>query len=310
MQMILFLGLAFGLFVIFSLVGAPILSNITGVSVFEFQSESGPDYTTPNLITFMRGMILIQFLFLFVIPSLLFSYFSDPEPMEYLGLKKAGKPVFWLLSLLLIVVAFPFVEYTGYLNQKISFDGNVGQWMKGLEEQATEQIKFMLQNRSVSELFKNLLFIAVFAGVGEELFFRGILQRMFIRLTKNPWMGIILTAAIFSGIHFQFYGFFPRLLLGMLLGAIYWYSGSLWVAIFVHFFYDAAMILLAYFNPQMLEETNQTLVPGADVQLLITAVVSFILSFLLLRNMHRSSTSSYEAIYSDDFPPPGEGFRF
>jgi membrane protease YdiL (CAAX protease family) len=133
---------------------------------------------------------------------------------------------------------------------------------EGMEEEAARQIKFMLQKRNPVELLKNLLFISVFAGIGEELFFRGILQRLLIRVTKNPWMGIILTAAIFSGIHFQFYGFLPRLLLGVLLGAIYWYSGSLWVAILAHFLYDAAIILLVYFNPQMLENPDATLLPG------------------------------------------------
>jgi len=160
----------------------------------------------------------------------------------------------------------------------------------------------MLQNHTPAELFKNLFFIAVFAGIGEELFFRGILQRMFIRLTKNPWMGIILTAAIFSGIHFQFYGFFPRLLLGVLLGAIYWYSSSLWVAILVHFLYDAAIIVLVYFNPQLLQNSEATLIQGQDVQLLIGALISLAVTIVVLRTMQKKSLASYDAIYDDDFP--------
>jgi membrane protease YdiL (CAAX protease family) len=255
-------------------------------------------------------MILLQFLFLFTIPSLLFAYFSDPQPMRYLGLKSPGSHLYWILGLLLIVVAYPFVEYIGYLNQKISLGETTNKWMRGMEEEAARQIKFMLQRNTPGELIKNLIFISLFAGVGEELFFRGILQRIFIRMTENPWMGIVLTAAIFSGIHFQFYGFFPRFLLGILLGAIYWYSGSLWTVILAHFLYDAAIIVFVYFNPLLLNNADATIIKGQDLQLLIGALISLALTVFLLKQMQKKSNTRYEEIYKDDFQKPTDEFSF
>ena len=73
---------------------------------------------------------------------------------------------------------------------------------------------------------------------------------------QKSWVGIIVSAAIFSAMHMQFYGFLPRFALGVLLGLIYWYSGSLWVAILAHFIYDAVLIVLAYFYPEMLDDEN------------------------------------------------------
>jgi membrane protease YdiL (CAAX protease family) len=230
--------------------------------------------------------------------------------MQYLGLKKPGNAIYWVLGILIIVVAYPFVEYIAYLNQKIPVSSATERWMKGMEEDAARQIKAMLQNHTPAELFKNLVFIALFAGIGEELFFRGILQRMFIRLTKNPWVGIIVTAIIFSGIHFQFYGFFPRLLLGILLGAIYWYSGSLWVAILAHFLYDAAIIILVYYNPEMLHNAEATLIKGQDTQLLIGALISLGVTLLILRQMQKKSMTNYDEIYNDDFPKKEDNFSF
>ena len=162
----------------------------------------------------------------------------------------------------------------------------------------------------MTELLKNLVFIALFAGIGEELIFRGVLQRMLIRATKSSWLGIILTAAIFSGIHFQFYGFFPRLFLGILLGAIYWYSGSLWVAILAHFLYDAAVIVMVYLNPELLQHSEATLIKGEQLQLMIGALVSLGITVLILRQMHQKSVASYEAIYNDDFPQQKDNFSF
>lgn len=310
MQLLLFLGMAFGLFMIAVMIGMPILSKVTGIGLFQLQDSKSWDLANPAMLTFIRGMILLQFLFLFTIPSLLFGYFSDPQPLRYLGLKAPGKAVYWALGLLLIVVAYPFVEYIGYLNQKLSLGETTNQWMKGMEEEAARQIKFMLQNRTPGELVKNLIFISLFAGIGEELFFRGILQRLFIRMTQNPWMGIVLTAAIFSGIHFQFYGFFPRFLLGILLGAIYWYSGSLWTAILAHFLYDASVIVYLYYNPQMLNSPDATMIKGQEIQLLAGALISLALSILLLRYMKRHSATGYDDIYSDDFPKPTSPFSF
>ena len=310
MQMLLFFGIAFGLFIIATFFGIYILSSMTGISLAQLQDSSKWDLTNPKMITFMRGMILLQFLFLFTLPSLVFSVLSDPKPMQYLGLKAPNSAIYWVWGILIILVAYPFVEYVGFVNQKIPVGAETERWMKGMEEEAARQIKFMLQERTPAELLKNLVFIALFAGVGEELFFRGILQRMFIRLTRNPWMGIILTAAIFSGIHFQFYGFLPRLFLGVLLGAIYWYSGSLWIAMLAHFFYDAAVIVLVYFNPHMLENADATLIKGQEFALLIGAMISLAVTFVILHQMQKKSITSYEAIYDDDFPKQKDDFTF
>jgi membrane protease YdiL (CAAX protease family) len=309
MQLLLFLGVAFGLFVISTFIGLPVLSKMTGISVFELQDSAQWDLSNPAMMTFIRGMILLQFLFLFTVPALLFSYFSDPYPMQYLGLRQPSKAVYWILGIAVILIAYPFVEYVGYWNQKVPISGRTGQWMKGLEEEATKQIAAMLKVHTPAELLKNIIFIALFAGIGEELFFRGILQRLFIRLTKNPWMGIVLTAAIFSGIHFQFYGFFPRLLLGILLGAVYWYSGSLWVAILCHFLYDAAVIVLIYFNPQLLQSPEAGLIQQAGGPSIFVALASLAFTVMLLLQMHKQSIASWDDVYGDDFPPK-DNFSF
>jgi uncharacterized protein len=305
-QLLLFLGLAFGLFTIAIMIGSPILSKITGINMFAIQDSKSFEQTNPGLLTYMRGMVLLQFVFLFTLPSLLFAYFSDPKPGEYIGLKAPHHALYWILGLLLILVAYPFVEFIGYLNHKIPVGESTEQWMKGMEEDAARQIRFMLRDRSVGELIKNLVFIALFAGVGEELFFRGILQRIFIRMTQNPWMGIVLTAAIFSGMHFQFYGFFPRFILGILLGAIYWYSGSMWTAILAHFLYDAVIILVVYFNPQLLANSEATIIQGQMAQLLAGAAVSLLLTLVLVRYMKKRSATTYQAVYRDDFGKPDQ----
>jgi membrane protease YdiL (CAAX protease family) len=142
----------------------------------------------------------------------------------------------------------------------------------------------------------NLLFVAVFAGVGEEFFFRGVLQRIFIRLLKNPVAGILVTAFVFSAIHFQFYGFIPRFILGVLLGMVYWYSGSLWPAILAHVVYDGFAVVAIYFNPSLADQ-DVTLPIGNQV---IAGIISAIATGILVYLMKKKSTNSYEAVYVEE----------
>ena len=307
-QLLLFIGMAFGLFMILTLVGTVILSKITGVSIFQVRDITNWNSNDPKMIYFIRGLLLLQFLGLFLIPSLLFAYFSDPKPFYYLGLQPPQKAIYWLLAIVIMFVAIPAVEYIGALNQKINFGTETQKWMKGMEEEATKQIQFMLAKHTPGELFTNLIFISLFAGVGEEIFFRGVLQRMFIRAFKNPWMGIVLTATIFSAFHFQFFGFFPRLALGIVLGAIYWYSGSLWPAIIAHFIYDGFIIVLVYLNPSMINNPDQTLMNPNT--LLPFAVGSIVLTVLLLWVMRKYSSVTYAQVYKDDRAKELDKFSF
>lgn len=302
LQFIIFLFIAAISFFIGSMIGVVILSKMTGIGLTELQNSKTWDANNPGIKTFVRGMILIQFLFLFALPSLIFSYLSDRTPAKYLGLKAPSSGLYWALAILLIVVGYPFSEYVGYINQKLPVSESTYTWIKNMEEEATRTVQLMLNERTPMELAKNLVFISLFAGIGEELFFRGVIQRILIRVTKNPWMGIILAAAIFSFFHFQFFGFLPRLFLGILLGAIYWYSGSLWVAMLAHFLYDAAVIVYLYFNPQMLQNPDASLLKGQEFQLLLVAMVSLALTFVILHQMQKRSVADYNAIYNDDLP--------
>jgi uncharacterized protein len=224
--------------------------------------------------------------------------------MNYLGFKNPYHFSYLVLGAVVMLAAIPLVEYIGLLNKKMIIGSDATQWMKDLEDSANRQIKFMLKDRTVSEYIMNLIFIAVFAAVGEELFFRGVLQRLFIKLTKNPLIGIILSALLFSGFHLQFYGFFPRFFLGVILGLLYWYSGSLWTAIIAHFVYDAFLVTIIFNNPQLVENDNSTLVaPGI---LAILALVSAAICGLIVWRMIKTSPASYAEVYRNDEPPPDE----
>lgn len=146
------------------------------------------------------------------------------------------------LALLLMSVSIPLVLYSFELNKAMPLP----EAFKMMEDQTNEALKALLVMDTPFELFANLTLIAFLPAIGEELIFRGLLQKQLMRRMPNPWTALFLSAFIFSFIHFQFEGFLPRMLLGLLLGWLYWRSGNFWVPVCAHFFNNAIQIVGQY----------------------------------------------------------------
>lgn len=300
-QLLVFIGLSLAIFMVLSVIGMFILSRATGIGLMEMTDVAKWDLTDPKTLFMIRGMLVVQFLCLFVIPVFLFAYFSDPKPLQYLGLSQPTTLFYVGLGVLIMFASIPLAGLLGVLNQSIPFPSGMQKWMDEMGKDTDQQISYMLGQKGVWELIKNIFFIAVFAGVGEELFFRGVLQRLLIRWFKSPWAGILATAALFSAIHFQFDGFLPRFMLGILLGGIYWYSGSLWPAIIAHFVYDAFIVVAAYVDPTMIEKDNPVDMSGWTLAL--AGSISLAAVIAIFWWMKKKSTNSFEKVYAADNAP-------
>jgi membrane protease YdiL (CAAX protease family) len=254
-QFFLLLSLSLFSFFVIGLLGTYALTIITGISLEQVGALDTLDPKHPWLPFFIRAMQAVQFIGLFLVPSWFAGkYFTTQSASSYLGLRKPNYPGFWLVGTFAILIALPMVQWLGEINRAIEFPSELTNWIRSKEDEANETVKALLSRHTVKDLLLNLFFVAGLAAVGEELLFRGVVQRIFVRQFGQAWPAIIFSAFLFAALHMQFYGFFPRLALGILLGAIYWYSGSLWVAILAHFVYDAILITLVYFNPAMLND--------------------------------------------------------
>jgi membrane protease YdiL (CAAX protease family) len=121
-------------------------------------------------------------------------------------------------------------------------------WARTNENRAEELTKFMTQFSSTGEFVFAFVVIAILPAIGEEFTFRGMLQQQLVRATKNAHVAIWTSAIIFSAFHLQFFGFFPRMLLGALFGYLYYWSGSLWMAMFAHFVNNGFSVVMLYLN--------------------------------------------------------------
>ena len=295
-QFLILISIALASFFIFGLLGTVLLSKITGISLDSMSDSSKWNYNDGRLAMLIRGMQIIQFITLFLIPTFLCAWFFSTDSKKYLGLKMPSNLTYFLVGSAVMILAIPAVNFLGELNRNVQFPTGLEKWLKTQEADAGKTIKALLSKHSIKDLVLNIICIAGLAAIGEELLFRGIAQRLLIKLFKSPWAGIIISAFIFSAMHMQFYGFLPRFVLGILLGVVYWYSGSLWTAILAHFVYDAVLIVAAYFNPEMLNEENSVKLAS----MALVATISLTLITLLVAWMKKQSKVSYNEVYAED----------
>ncbi|WP_188315833.1 CPBP family intramembrane glutamic endopeptidase [Chitinophaga agrisoli] len=153
-----------------------------------------------------------------------------------------------------------------------------------MEEQADVLVQRMLKMPTFADLLINLVLIAVLPAIAEEVFFRGVLQRIFTQMVKLPWLSIFITATLFSAIHMQALGFVPRLLLGLLLGAIYHLSGNLWLSIAGHFFVNGFQVVAVYlFQAKLIKEDLSESGTTSWHVALISALVTLALLWVLYK---------------------------
>ena len=173
--------------------------------------------------------------------------------MQQLGLREMASPAGMLLiaSVLLMFISLPVTNQLTTWNEALKLGGpfeKLETLMKNLEDKAAAVTERMLNVDTIGGLLLNLIVIALIPAVGEELTFRGVLQQALTRKIKSPHVAIILSAAIFSFIHFQFYGFLPRMFLGILLGYMFYITDSLWTSMLMHFLNNGTAVVLYYLN--------------------------------------------------------------
>lgn len=297
-QLLVYLSITAVSFFVLGSLGGIIVANLSGVKFDQMEAVAAGAEVKGGVI-FLRGMLVVQFFSLFLVPVIVCSYLFSDRPAKFLGLKKPFTPAFFVAGILIMIVAIPLITWLGELNKNVQFPSGIEKWMKAKETEAGKSMEALLKNQSINDLVINLILISALAGIGEELGFRGMLQRFFIRMFRSPWAGIILAAFLFSAIHLQFYGFVPRFILGILLGAAYWYSGSLWVSILGHMFYNGILVVLVYFNPEMVK--NET--PPGMQNIALIAAISFVLVALIITWMKRNSVAKFEEVYADELAP-------
>jgi len=217
-------------------IGSLVVFSIYGTAALSYLSNPYP--TTHEAIVSLKILQISQAIGLFIAPSFLLAHYFSSKPFKYLGFNRINFNLIFLVTIT-IIVAFPAINLFASLNELVKLP----QWMNEMEEKAQSLTKAFMTVSGFSGLLVNFIMIAILPALGEELLFRGIIQKLFSEITGKIVWGIIISALLFSFMHLQFQGFLPRFALGVLFGFFYVWSGSLWLPIVAHFINNAIAII-------------------------------------------------------------------
>jgi membrane protease YdiL (CAAX protease family) len=265
----------------FQFLGAAVAAWIYGFGFAEILTLG--NFEDPQYVAASKLIQILGSLGTFILPAFLFSYLFEGDLFSYYGFRNRTSTVTLVLVVAMMVSVIPFINYLAELNLKFEFPiSGVDRFLRSLEHDAEKVMRAFTATRTAAGLAVNVLMIGVIAAIGEELIFRGLLQKLLHEMIKNIHVAVIITAILFSAFHFQFFSFLPRFILGIILGYLMFYGRSIWYPILAHFVNNAMGVIYYYFYARgsaddMLEEI------GTSSMLPMTAIVSLLLfSFFFL----------------------------
>lgn len=106
-------------------------------------------------------------------------------------------------------------------------------FQKGLTPPETDVYTQLLGHATPLTFILNLILAGILAPIFEETVFRGVIFRG-LQTYLGKWTSAILSAAVFSALHFQAYGFIPRFVLGLALAYLCDKHKSLYPSMAMH----------------------------------------------------------------------------
>lgn len=258
------------------------------------------DVTDPDNVPALKFIQIAQSLSMFVIPPIIFGWFIIRDPWLYLNINKSPERKLVAVVLVLAVLILPVLNILSILNQELQLPGflsGIEDWMKRTEKQAGDLTEAFLTVNTFPGYLVNVLMVVLIPAFGEEFFFRGVLQKVFHRLLRNPHVAIVIVALVFSAFHMQFYGFLPRFVLGVLFGYLFYWSGNIWYPVLAHLVNNFMPVTVTYFFREQFDPAGLDEI-GTGTDAWLWAVPALILSIMAILYFYRNCKS--QKIYHGD----------
>lgn len=241
----------------------------------------------------------LQNIIAFILPAVACAFLVSEQPWHAL---RADKPAQWPLVLAVIAVYFISIpmlncitEWNSHMTLPRSLQA-IEEAMRNSEMQAQGITGTMLQGNSFMGMIAMVLVVGVLTGVGEEFFFRGSLLGLCLDRPVNKHVAIMAVAIVFSAFHFQFFGFVPRVLLGLWFGYLMLWTRSLWGCIVAHAFNNGMVVVVTWLSEQGVVDIEAFSTWGVprDGEWPILALLSTIATIIAIGVTRKLATRSQE----------------
>lgn len=201
---------------------------------------------------------VMQTVLLFGVPAMLTAvWLRHKDWLSFLALDRGIGLLAFESGVILLLLSIPALNQLIYYNSEMVLPWpDLQATFKSWEESAVKTTDILLNTDSVGGLISGIITVGILTGLCEEMFFRGILQRLFTFSGVNVHLSVWVTAIIFSAAHFQFYGFIPRLVLGAFLGYFLVWSGSLWLPVICHALNNSLVVIFKWMQHRGIMNEN------------------------------------------------------
>lgn len=236
------LGLIGAGVVIGAIVSFLIWLAITGRGITTMES----DILNPKYYSAIMWMQAISTFMMFFLPVYLFALICYKDPTKFMGFNTKFNYKQVIMVLVILVFTFPLSGALAEMTKVIPIPHSWEIYFKAKEAERALQEKALIHINTFPKYLTSMIIIGLLPALFEEVCFRGGIQNILTRWFNGPWIAILLTSIIFSAVHISYYGFFVRFSLGIFLGLIFYYSGSLWLNILFHFLYNGVQVTALY----------------------------------------------------------------
>ena len=261
------------------------IASIAGINDLNLLLEGFKDGQYLEHINTIKIISIASHLCQYLLPVVLYLVVvHNDAKLKVLYVDKA--PNLFKLGLAVVVIAaiYPFISYVYYWNTQLIPKDAIAQDTLDVQN-------LMMQMQTISDLLLNLLLFGLVAGLGEEFFYRGILQKLFTKRTRNVHIGALLTAITFSLMHFQPEGFLPRFILGGIFSYLLIISANLWISVVVHILFNSTQVLVPYFYPKFSSSINT--IESVPFYVACLSLFLFIGLFYTFKYVYKSNSTQY-----------------
>jgi len=181
----------------------------------------------------------------FLLPVLVYHSIFRYDITASMGMRTVPAAKYWLIAIGIMVMAAVFTQWLVQINTAIPLSGDWTQ-LRTMEQQVDKMVEAFFSETSMKRLLLLTLVMALLPAVAEEFCFRGTIQNTLSQTNLGPIGAIVITGFTFSLVHFEFDNFLAIWCMGIVLGFIYYYSGSIWVSIVVHFLNNFIVVIGKY----------------------------------------------------------------
>ena len=233
---------------------------------------------------------VFQCLFAFCIPAYILAKFCTKDWKQWLYLTKTPQLKAIVGVIIVFVISTPAMEWLINWNSNIHFPESLTSLenlLRSWEAESEKTTRILLDTHGWFPVLMGVIIIGVLTGFSEELFFRGGLQGILVRSSIGKHVSVWLAAIIFSAMHFQFFGFLPRLLMGAFFGYLLVWTESIWVPAFAHVLNNSIVVISAavtgeYSADVLDSQTNSMYFDNSLI--VIGSVVATVLFLLIFRD--------------------------